>query len=93
MSSQNHAKFLNFHYANPHVYNRLRALALEMKRQGIDKYSMKGLFEVLRWEHALKTTGDVFKLNNNYTSLYARGLMQNEPQLEGFFALRKAARY
>lgn len=90
MSSQNHAKFLNFHEANPHVYTRLRELALEMKRKGINKYSMKGLFEVLRWEHTLKTTGDVFKLNNNYTALYARGLMQEEPELEGFFTLRKA---
>ena len=50
---------------------------------------MKQIFEVIRWEYDLKTTGD-FKLNNNYTAWYARLVMERNPSLDGFFQLRKA---
>lgn len=85
-------KFHEFYYANPHVYWRLRELAVDLKHRGRDRYSINGLFEVLRWEHAMKTSGDTFKLNNNYRALYARALMNNEPELEGFFETRSAPR-
>jgi len=83
--------FVEFHTANLSVYQELRALALKMKRSGREHYGIKSLFEVLRWHRALKTsdTSSDFKLNNNYTALYARVLMQNEPELEGFFRTRK----
>jgi hypothetical protein len=83
------AKFWEFHTQNPDVYQKLRSLALQMRRRGVEQYSIKSLFEVLRWHHAL-TTNDPsgYKLNNNYTSFYARLLMEREPELEGFFELR-----
>jgi len=44
---------------------------------------------VLRWERAMKTTDQTeWKLNNNYTSRYARLIMEQEPDLEGFFVTR-----
>lgn len=82
-------QFWEFHAANPDVYRQLRDLALDMSRRGIRRYGMKGLFEVLRWHHALRTHDpDGFKLNNNYTSFYARLLMDREVALVGFFELR-----
>ena len=81
-------QFANFHKANPHVYEMLKTLALKTKRAGSKHYGMAGLFEVLRWTHTIETHGDEFKLNNNYRALYARLLMTNEPELEGFFKLR-----
>ena len=83
-------KFERFHAENPHVFEELRKLALKMRRSGRKHYGMKGLFEVLRWHRALETTDGDFKLNNNYTSFYARLLMDSEPELEGFFRTRKA---
>ncbi len=80
--------FRRFHEANPHVYDTLREMALRLKRAGRSRYSIKGLFEVLRWSHA-QTTGDEFKLNNNYHALYARELMNREPLLAEFFELRE----
>ncbi len=82
-------RFEAFHRANPHVYEELRRLALEMRRRGVRRYGIKGLFEVLRWRYALQTRGDEFKLNNSYTSRYARLLMEREPELRGFFEVRE----
>jgi len=87
--------FAQFHHQNPHVYRGLRDLALRLRRAGRDHYGIKALFEVLRYEHALTTiSDDGLKLNNNYTALYARKLMEEEPELTGFFQLReRIARY
>lgn len=81
-------RFEAFHRANPHVYAALKSLALQMVRSGVRQYGIKGLVEKLRWEFALATKGDAFKICNTYTSRYARLLTQNEPELKGFFELR-----
>lgn len=83
------AQFEAFHAANPGVYQALRRLALDMRRRGVRSYGMKGLFEILRWQYALQTQGEPYKLNNNYTSHYARLLMKNEPALAHFFETRQ----
>lgn len=83
--------FEEFHRNNPHVYRNLRYLALKAVRAGRRKIGMKLLFERLRWEYFLDTKreeGD-FALNNNFTSRYARLLMQNEPELAGRFETRE----
>lgn len=82
-------RFQTFHQANPHVYYALRDLAIGLKDRGWNHYGIKALFEVLRFKHAMRTNGDAYKLNNNYTALYARLLMEREPYLRGFFETRK----
>lgn len=77
-----------FHAANPHVYDALKTLSLVMRRRGRNRWSINGAFEVLRWQHALQTNGDEFKLNNNYRAFYAR-LLMDEPELAGFFEVRE----
>ena len=81
--------FAAFHRANPHVFRALRQLAMDMKCNGHDKYSINGLFEVLRWNYAMATTGDDFKRNNNYRAPYARLLMEKVPLLHQFFQVRE----
>ena len=81
-------RFEAFHRANPHVYEALKRLALQLRRNGRRRFGMKALFEYLRFSYALQTVGDDFKLNNNYTALYARKLMDEVPELRGFFELR-----
>ena len=80
-------RFEAFHAANPHVYRCLREKALELRRQGITRWGIKGLWEVVRWSRA-RTTGDFRKLNNNFPAFYARLLMRQEPELAGFFETR-----
>lgn len=85
-------KFLEFHGRNPAVYDGLLRLAYTGKRAGRTKLGMKQLFEVLRWEWMIEGLPDIheqYKLNNNYTSRYARLIMASEPDLEGIFDTRK----
>ena len=84
--------FIKFHDKNPHVYQKLTALAKQLKRKGINQYSIKGLFEVLRWHTAIKTQDKTFKLCNNYTAYYSRLIMDNNPDLKGFFKIKKLRR-
>lgn len=82
------AEFKSFHGQNPDVYLLLVKLAREAKSKGKTKAGIKMLFEVVRWEKYLTTTTSDFKLNNNYTSRYARLIMQTEPDLKDFFNVR-----
>ena len=81
--------FMKFHAENPWVYARLREMALQLRRSGRDSYGIAALFEVLRYEYAIRTVSDDgLKLNNNYRALYSRMLAQNEPELREFFRMR-----
>jgi hypothetical protein len=84
-------QFEKFHRDNPQVYRWLRKLALDLKARGYKVGGIKMLWEVLRWQTMMRTV-DVssdFKLNNNYSSRYARLLMENEEALKDFFEIRE----
>lgn len=78
-----------FHCANLHVYQHLRDMALDLKRQGYRKVGIALLWEQLRWRYFIQTRGDTFKLGNSYRAFYSRFLMVREPELAGFFDIRK----
>ena len=40
---------------NPHIWERFRMIALKLKVKGIDRYGAKAIWEVLRYELALKS--------------------------------------
>lgn len=81
-------RFAAFHAANPHVADALEVLAAQWlahhKRVG-----MKALIERLRWESGLATIGDAYRLNNSYTSHYARLLIQRHPDWADSIQLRE----
>jgi len=82
--------FQAFHEANPAVYAALVRLARQANQQGRERGGMKMLWEVMRWERYLVTDDPTgFKLNNNYTSRYARLIMESEEDLAGFFETRE----
>ena len=83
-------RFEAFHLANPHVYAAIVRMSLKAQARGIERWSMKGIFEVLRWTTHVETkTGDGWKLNNVFTAHYARMVMDREPELAGFFETRE----
>lgn len=84
------AEFEAFHEANPHVYRELRRMALWAHGRGHRRGAIELFWNRLRWEAYAQTMGDVYKLNNNYKSFYARRLMAHEPALAGFFETRKS---
>lgn len=82
--------FQRFHAEHPEIYRELCRLARNLKSQGLEKYSIVGIYEVIRFNDAYSNTGEKpFKLNNNYRSRYARLIMENEPDLQGFFETRE----
>ncbi len=83
------AAALEFHRQNPHVYIELRDLARRLLAKGRTHYGIGALFEVARFHRALETSEPAYKLNNNYRAIYARMLMENEPDLAGFFDIRE----
>lgn len=83
--------FWEFHRENPHVYDRLQAMALDIKSKGQRKIGMAMLFEVLRWEFLMSTaSNEPFKLNNNYKAYYSRLLESSNAALEGMFTKRSS---
>jgi hypothetical protein len=84
--------FERFHSSNPHVYSEMVRLARKMKAAGKQRYSVDGIGHVLRWNMDLTTqSSDAYKLNNSLMSRYARLIMQQEPDLAGFFETRVLA--
>ena len=81
-----------FHARHPDVYRRLVALAFKARRAGRERIEIKMLFEVLRWEWTITGLPDDdehWKLNNNYSSRYARLIMADHPSLDGLFEVRE----
>jgi len=86
-------RFREFHAANPSVYRTLAMRALNLKRMGFTAYSMRTLWEILRWERDRKRmrgadVGD-YELDNCHAPFYARMLMRDYRQLKGFFEIRE----
>jgi hypothetical protein len=83
-------RFERFHAMNPHVFTRLVEMAMHLRSRGFERCSAKMIVERLRWEVFLRTKGvDDYKINNSYTSFYARLIMATQPELEGFFEVRR----
>lgn len=78
-----------FDAANPAVYELLKQLALDLVHRGHDRIGIGMLFEVVRWQHAMRTSDDSgYKVNNSYRAFYARKLMDQEAELQGVFETR-----
>lgn len=84
-------RFWAFHAANPHVYEEIVKRAHEWRRRhGHRKLAIATIFEVVRWFHAMETTDtEPYRLNNSYRALYARLVMEREPDLAGVFETRQ----
>ena len=85
-------KFEEFHQQNPAVYDELVRLARLAKSRGHSRYSVDLLLAVVRFRRDMRlpvvrdTSG--FRLNNNFTSRYARRIQQQEQDLSAFFETR-----
>ena len=73
------------------VYRDLVEICLEARKRGHDCWSMEAAYQIVRWTkrgYALRKDSEGFKLNDHHRSLYARLIMENNPELAGFFELR-----
>lgn len=83
------ARFEAFHVKHPEVYLELVSIARRLKSKGRTHYSMDSLLHVVRYHRDIEGTEEGgYKLNNDFTSRYARLVMETEPDLVGFFETR-----
>lgn len=78
--------FKMYHNENPTIYSAFVEYALEAAKK-YKQYSAKSIMERVRWEVEI-AGGKEFKINNDFTSLYARLFVYNYPGLETFFEFR-----
>jgi hypothetical protein len=76
-----------FHAANPHVLAEMLRLARELLDRGAKYIGAKALWESLRV--SLSTTDNEYRLNNSFTSIYARMAIDHEPRLGSVMELRR----
>lgn len=78
-------RFEAFHKANPHVFAEMKRLAYARLARGETRIAVKALWEELRtslMRRDIAENGDAerispkYKLNNSYTALYARMLVE-----------------
>jgi hypothetical protein len=83
-------KFFEYHHKNPHIYYLFEKFAREIKRSGQARYSMRTIMHRVRWHIDVDTIGEnQFKMNNDYSSRFARLLVRLNPEFAGFFRMRK----
>lgn len=83
-------RFQDFHEANPEVYRELCRMAREIRERGYRRIGIELLWAAYRWNRMLRTAPDEynFKLNDHFTSRYARLIMSQEPDLADLFTTR-----
>lgn len=82
-------QFARWHAANPWVLGYLERKVDALLAAGATRVGLKQVWEVLRYDHRIATRGDTFKANNNYTSRYARLLIERRPELAGVIETRE----
>ena len=82
-------KYLEWDRANPEFYELFKRFTLQLLRAGRNNIGSALIMERIRWETMLRTSGEPFKVNNNYKSIYARRFMRDFPQHEGCFRIRE----
>ncbi|MDP9269309.1 MAG: hypothetical protein M3P27_13440 [Acidobacteriota bacterium] len=83
-------RFEQFNADHPEVYRLLVRFCRELKDAGRSHYSVDALFHRLRWYyHVEKRAEEPFKLNDHYTSRYARLISAQETDLANFFETRR----
>lgn len=87
-------RFAAFDALHPEVYTLFKRFAQELLDRGARRGSADMVMHRIRWETAAgaKPTDPgrpTFKLDNNFSSRYARKLAAEDPRFESFFTFRR----
>lgn len=83
------AQFARWLAANPHVLQAFLHYAVAAYRSGCRHIGGKLIVEQLRWQSAIQTAGDPYKINNNWTSRLVRAAIDSQPELAAVFETRE----
>lgn len=85
-------RWLDWHAANPHVYELFKRFTFEAIARGHKRLSAWLVVNRIRWETSIETSGGDFKLSNCHIAYYARLFMDEFPQHRGFFRTKPLKR-
>lgn len=78
------AGWLNDHWP---IYLEFERMAMFAHKQGRTRLSAKFIFEMIRWNTAIREDGP-YKLNGNFSADCARLVVHQHPDLSGLFEFR-----
>ena len=78
-----------WHNKNPQVWEYFEKFALESVKKGHKKISHWLLINRVRWETSINTSGNDFKISNNFIAFYARLWNEKYPEYNKLFTLKK----
>ena len=84
-------RFETFHADYPQVYRLILGFARQARHRGYRHYGIAAIVERARWEVDMRSAPDEqgFKINNDFKALYARKVMAEHRDLDGFFRIRR----
>lgn len=82
-------RFAVFHERHPDVYRLFKQFALELLQAGRTRYSADAILHRVRWNFAVGDPNGDFRINDHWSSRYARMLMDECPAFRGFFETRR----
>lgn len=78
---------------NPHFYGLFEKFSVELAVKGHRHMSTSMIFERIRWETKITTTGsktgETYKVPNSYRALFGRKFMKLHPEYGQFFKVQK----
>ena len=81
-------RFAKFDARNPQVWQAFVKHTLRLIARGRVRYSADAILHVIRYDHDVSTSGDDWKINNNFSSRYARKFARHHPEHAEFFEQR-----
>ena len=83
--------WLEWHQNNPTVWLLFERFSFEAVRSGRKKVSHWLIINRIRWETSILTTGNDFKISNDYIAFYARHWKEKYPMYAYLFNTKKMA--
>tara|TARA_R110000787_G_scaffold104312_4_gene211137 strand:- start:901 stop:1209 length:309 start_codon:yes stop_codon:yes gene_type:complete len=86
---QRKRKFWEWHKKNPLIWDYFEKFSLEAVSKGCNKISHWLIINRIRWEVYVVTTGDDFKISNDYIAFYARLWRATHPEHKDLFSIKQ----
>lgn len=77
--------FKKFHQDNPAIYKLFELFTKQAIGKGFKNFGGDFIMQRIRWETAVETNGEDFKISNNMMAYYTRLFMSRNPEHDGFF--------
>lgn len=88
MTEELRERFKKFDRENPSIFREFSKLSNQMRASGRTRYSAWAVINVIRWHRNIQTTGEDFKVCNDFISLYSRKLAKEDKTWKEFFGLK-----